>query len=87
MQSHFFILLNAHALDDLLLARVHPVAVQRVGAARLHLVRARTVQRHHEQVAVRQRVDGLHEHGRRDIEAGIVLVELGERHGNDRDVA
>ena len=63
-----------HAAVQLLLAHAHPVVEQRVRAAGLHLVGARAVQTHHEQIAVSQRVHGLQEHLRRDLEAGVVLA-------------
>ena len=76
----------AHAALELVLAGVHPVLEQAVRAARLHLVGARAIQAHHEQIAVLQRVNGLVEHLRRDLEARVLLAQVLEGDGDDRDV-
>ena len=74
------------AFPHLLLAGVHPVAEEGVGAAGLDLVGAGAVERGHEHVAVGQSVDGLLQHGQGDLEARIALVEVvlqGERDHGD----
>ena len=75
-----------HAPPQLALAFVHPKIEQGVRAAGHHLVGARAVQAHHQQVAVLQGGDGLIEHGGRDLEAGIHLAEVLEAQRDDRDM-
>ena len=61
---------------------------QAIRATRLHLVGARAVEALHEHVAVLQRVHGLEQHLRRDLEARVVFAQILERdgdHGNVRE--
>ena len=76
-----------HAARQLRLAFGHPVLEQVVGRAWLNLVGARAVERHHEQVAVAQRVHSLQQHLRRDLEAGVHLAQVFERKRDNRNMA
>ena len=62
------------AAFQLALARGHPVVEQAIRATGFHLVGARAIEALHEHVAVLQRVHGLEQHLRRDLEAGVVLA-------------
>ena len=59
---------------QLALACGHPVVEQAIRATGFHLVGARAIEALHEHVAVLQRVHGLEQHLRRDLEARVVLA-------------
>lgn len=66
-------------------ADILPLAVQRIGRAGLELVGPHAVQAAHEQVAVDDGVDGVHDHSRRELEARILFHAVGVQR-DDRDV-
>ena len=73
-----------HTRFELRLARRHPMIEQVRRALRLNLVGARAVEALHQQIAVAQRVNGLEQHLRRHLEAGVHLAEILERQRDDR---
>ena len=56
-------LVAVRSLAHLGFANIHPMVEQTLRCARFGFIGARTIERHHEQVAIRKRVHGLFQHG------------------------